>query len=219
MGKIRPYLVEIILITSATIITGISIYLHLQNENNPRPEVLAIEDTREPGKNKLSPKNDKIYVDVSGAVLNPDLYEATTGSRLKDIINLAGGLSDDADKSYISRNFNMSKFVNDMEKIYIPSLLDISSGMFTESPRVLEYLNSSDINTLKQSTTPKTSSTAVFISLNDASIDELDSLPGIGPVTAQKIIDGRPFTAADELVSKKIVNTSVFEKIKELISL
>ena len=47
----------------------------------------------------------------------------------------------------------------------------------------------------------------------------MDKLPGIGPVTAGKIIAGRPYSVIEELVSKKAVSKSVFEKIKELISL
>ncbi len=218
MKLIRPYFIEIILIVCSTIITGTSIFLHLQNKNAPVPEVMASVDSGEPEKKELSPRNDKIHVDVSGAVINPDLYEATPGSRLKDIINLAGGLSDEADKFYIARNFNMSKFVADMEKIYIPFTWDITNGTFTESPRVLEYL-SVDIDTEKQSTGTEINSTGHSISLNDASIDELDSLPGIGPVSAQKIIDNRPYSDVTELTSKKIVKTNVFEEIKSLISL
>jgi competence protein ComEA len=218
MKLIRPYLIEIILIISATIITGVSVFLQLQNKNTPVPEIARTDDNQKITKTSLSQKNDKIHIDVSGAVLNPDLYEATPGSRLKDIIDLAGGLSGEADKLYIARNFNMSKFVSDEEKIYLPYTWDITNGTFTESPRVLEYL-SSDIETKKQSTVPEINSTEGLISLNESSIDELDSLPGIGPVSAQKIIDGRPFTATDELITKKIINSSVFEKIKDLIYL
>lgn len=218
MKRIKPYIIELILIVCASIITGIALFLHLQNKDAPLPEVRASEDSGEYKKKELSHKNDKIYIDVSGAVINPDLYEATPGSRLKDIIRLAGGLSDYADKLYIARNFNMSKFVADQEKVYIPYVSDITSGMFTESPKELKYV-SSDIGQSIQSTTPENSQSGPLISLNDASTDELDSLPGIGPVTAQKIIDNRPYSSADELVGKKLVKTNVYEEIKRLISL
>lgn len=56
------------------------------------------------------------------------------------------------------------------------------------------------------------------INLNSASIRDLDSLPGIGLTYAQKIIDGRPYTAVSELASRKIVPLSTYNKIKGLLS-
>ena len=56
------------------------------------------------------------------------------------------------------------------------------------------------------------------ININAASEQELDSLPGIGPIYAQKIINGRPYSSIDELLSKKIVGSKVFEEIKEKIT-
>jgi DNA uptake protein ComE-like DNA-binding protein len=55
------------------------------------------------------------------------------------------------------------------------------------------------------------------LDINTASKDELEKLPGIGPVTSQKIIDGRPYRAKNELVSKKIVSKSEYDKIKDQI--
>jgi competence protein ComEA len=55
------------------------------------------------------------------------------------------------------------------------------------------------------------------LDINSASKDDLEKLPGIGPATSQKIVDGRPYRAKNELVSKKIVSKSEYDKIKEQI--
>lgn len=57
-----------------------------------------------------------------------------------------------------------------------------------------------------------------LVSINSASESELDKLPGIGPVTAQKIITARPYSSLEDLLTKKVVSKSVWEKIKDLIT-
>jgi competence protein ComEA len=57
------------------------------------------------------------------------------------------------------------------------------------------------------------------VNINTASESELDTLPGVGNVTAGKIISNRPYNALDELLSKKVVNTGVFEQIKDKITI
>ena len=81
-----------------------------------------------------------LSVEVSGAVVEQDVYEVSPGTRLKDMIDLAGGLSDEADKRYVARNYNLAKYVGDQEKIYIPYIRDIVNGTFVEQKRILEYL-------------------------------------------------------------------------------
>lgn len=142
----------------------------------------------------------KISIDIEGSVTNPGVYELDSTVRIKDALVAAGGLSDEADRDYISKTLNLAQKLTDGVKIYIPSL---GEKVEVSTPNV-STINSSN---------PSGS-----ININSASQIQLESLPGIGPVTAGKIIGGRPYTDISELLSRKIVGSSVFGKIKDLIS-
>lgn len=71
--------------------------------------------------------------------------------------------------------------------------------------------------TSKPAATASSAKAAALLDINSASKDDLEKLPGIGPATSQKIIAGRPYRAKNELVSKKIVSKSEYEKIKDQI--
>lgn len=202
--KIKKYLIEIIILTIALIIAVISLTIFLKSQEDSSSSIIFQKTENQ--------SSTKIYVDVSGSVNKPDLYEATNNTRLKELIQKAGGLSDNADKDFFNRNFNLARIVVDQEKIYIPSVWEVQNGYFTENPQTLNYLYPL-VNNQKSLTNDS------LININSASIEELDALPGIGKITAQKIIDNRPFKALEELIDKKIVNKSVFENIKNLITL
>jgi len=207
--KIKKYKIEILLITIALFITFFSFILYQKEKNDEQAEII------EEKLNENSINDRKIFVDVTGAVKNPGLYEATFGARLKHVIDLAGGLSEQADKFFFQRNFNLARIVIDQEKIYIPSTWEIQNGIFIENSRTLDYIQSTKVN-WQEETSEKLNNK---ININQATIEELDTLPGIGKVTAKKIIDNRPYQSIEELLTKKVVGKSTFEKIKNLISL
>jgi competence protein ComEA len=135
----------------------------------------------------------EIKVDISGAITNPGVYDLKEGSRIQDLLVLAGGLSVTADRDWVAKYLNLAGKLVDSTKIYIPSI--------EENVTVAKSVNISNSIT----------------NINNASNTELDKLPGIGEVTAQKIISGRPYGSIDELISKKIISQSVFEKLKDKI--
>lgn len=135
-----------------------------------------------------------ITVDVEGAVITPGVYSLNSSARVKDALISAGGLSSGADRNWIAKNLNLALKLTDSMKIYIP------------------FAGESSVQTANSST--GNISTNGLININSASLAELDTLPGIGPVTAQKIVDGRPYTSINDLLNKKIVKTSVYENIK-----
>lgn len=216
----RKYRAEIILLTAALMIAVISLIIFYSGRsggNNPVPtndgEIDIVTDETRP-----APPATKILVDVAGSVVKPDVYQVAPGSRLKDVIALAKGLNDEADRDFFKRNFNLARLVSDQEKIYVPSSAEIENGVFAENKLILDYTQpsvSSAINMLQ----PVSAGTGGKISVNGGTLEELDQLPGVGSVTAQKIISGRPYNSIDELLSKKSVGKSVFEKIKSMIEL
>lgn len=131
----------------------------------------------------------RIKVEASGAVEKPGVYDMPYDSRVKDVLISAGGLVSKADRNYISKNINLAQRVVDGGKIYFP--FEGESGQ-----KVVGSL----------------------ININLATEAQLDSLPGIGLATASKIVAGRPYQSISELVSKKIISNSVFQKIKDKIA-
>lgn len=141
----------------------------------------------------------EITVDIAGGVMTPGVYKLPEGSRMDDALMIAGGMSADADRELIARQLNLAAKLADGSKVYIP--------------------RAGESTTSSTGTTSTTSlSVSGLINVNSASLSDLDTLSGIGPVTAQKIIDNRPYQTIEDLLNKKAVTNSVFEKIKEKIS-
>jgi competence protein ComEA len=146
--------------------------------------------------NEITPQITEIVVDVEGAVITPGVYKLTSDKRMVDALAMAGGLSSDADRDWVEKNINLAGKLTDGLKIYIPRMGE-------------EVLSESS----------KSANSAVsVININLASSSDLESLPGIGEVTAQKIVDGRPYSSPSELLEKKIVGSATYEKIKDKIA-
>lgn len=155
-------------------------------------------ENRFPQESVVSVKN--IKVDISGAVLNPGVYDLNSDSRIEQVIQAAGGITEDANQTYISKSLNLAQRVSDGLKIYVPFEGETSGGVY---PPAGGGVSTSQLGTK--------------ISINSATNSELDSLPGVGPVTSSKIVSGRPYSKIEELLDKKVVSKAVFEKIKELV--
>ncbi len=144
------------------------------------------------------PSAKQIMVDVAGGVKNPGLYNVSENSRVSDALAAAGGLSSQADQTWVSKNINLAAKVTDGQKVYVNTLADVSSSSSTQ--------------TLGAQTTSS------IININKATESELDTLPGVGKVTADKIIAGRPYQKVEELLSRKIVGQATYTKIKDQVS-
>lgn len=183
---------------------GLIQYLAHSNSNNSGVEFVSGDVQGA----STSAATDKVFVDVSGEVQKPGVYQLESASRVQDALAAAGGLSADADRDYIARSVNLASPLHDGMKLYIPKEGEAASQ---------ELGASNSIN--RGSGQMPDSGIQGLTSINSASQSELEALPGIGPVTAGKIISLRPYSSVDELLSKKAVGKSVYEKIKDSISL
>lgn len=147
---------------------------------------------------KSDAEGKKIMVDISGAVVAPGLYSLPFDARVQDALVISGGLSAEADREYVSKAINLAQKLTDGQKLYLPKAGE--KGV-AGSVRGAQIYNDGKIH------------------INSASVSELDTLSGVGKVTAQKIIDSRPYSKIDELVTKKAVSQKVFESIKDKIDL
>lgn len=166
--------------------------------NKTSPEDIVFEANSVNGKQTEAKT---MLVDIEGAVVRPGVYKLPLESRIQDGLVSAGGLSAQADRKYIAKNFNLATKLTDGAKIYVPNISEAVAGA--------SVLNASSEGVV----------VGALININTASQSQLEELPGIGPVTAQKIITGRPYVSVDELLSKKIVGSKVFDQIKDKITI
>lgn len=145
---------------------------------------------------KINEDEEYIYVDIKGEVINPNVYKIEKGLRVIDVINLAGGLTEESDTS----NINLSKIVTDEMVIVIKS---------KNNEEV--YIDSDvDINNNNNQ----------LININTCTIDELLTLPGIGESKANNIIEYRKknkFNTINDIMNVSGISESLFNKIKEYI--
>lgn len=150
-----------------------------------------------PEKSVVTLEQNQLNVDVSGAVGSPGVYQLTEGSIVEEAILAAGGFKEGANTKFISKYLNMARKLSDGMKIYVP----------------FEGEKDTDL-----AVSEVAGATTQIVNINTGSQKDLESLPGIGPVTAGKIISGRPYQDINELISKKVVGKAVFDKIKDQIS-
>lgn len=202
------YKIELSLITISIIIgiASIMIYFLSINQTPTTPQIARTTTTHQQKSQSL------IVVDIGGSVINPDSYQIPEGSRLKDLLLKAGGMSAEADKIYFGRNFNLSQVLSDQDKVYIPSFFETQYGQFIEYPHQPGVISS-------RTYADSPLNSAQTVSLNNSSREELEALPNIGAILAQKIIDNRPYRAVDDLLNQKILKQNIYDSIKDSVAL
>lgn len=193
----RAYFVPIILGFLSLVCISLSITIFIKEHQKMAPITFS-SDMQKEGSSAGVMTDAVLTVDVEGAVVQPGIYRLPAGSRLDDVLTAAGGLTAEADVFQVSRSVNRAARLSDGAKIYIPTMREETDGNAVESDGGVLSLS---------------------INVNTASASELDTLSGIGPVTAQKIIDGRPYMRLEDLVEKKVMSTNLFGKLKDQLTL
>jgi len=140
-------------------------------------------------------ENEIIVVDVEGAVVKPGVYRLPKGSRVEEALEVSGGFTREADRGAASRLLNRAAKLTDGAKIYVPFIGEAAAAASND-----------DVATHT-------------VNVNTATQSELETLSGVGPVTAGKIISGRPYMQLIELVEKKAMSQSLFDKLKDQLTL
>lgn len=148
---------------------------------------------------------DAIVVDVAGAVASPGVVELKDGARVADALGAAGGLAEDADLTSVNRAARLT----DGQRVYVPRV----------GEQVAPVEGDGSAGAAGEGT--QSTATGQAVNINTAGLAELDALPGVGPATAQAIIDDReangPFTAPEDLMRVSGIGEKKFEKLKSSI--
>jgi competence protein ComEA len=186
----------LIKIVNIALILGIGVagYLFYNNSKSAKPDNKASSATQSNSVDSLPRKT--VLIDISGSVNKPGVYEFTDDKRIIDVLEKAEGFTNEVDAAFVDKNINKAQKLTDGMKIYIPNINEAS----TNPPSTSQSPNQSGP-----------------VNLNSASRDALIALPEIGEVTADKIIQSRPYGSLDEVVKKGVLKQTQIDKIKDLI--
>ncbi len=193
----------LIIFISILIIICVSIYFFTKDEDTNillSNELYTVANT-----DNTNEDLETIMVHIDGEVVTPGIISLKAGSRIADAIQACGGTTDISDISKI----NLAYELKDGQKVYIPSIYDVED---------VEYIQNDAGNNV---IIPDTSSSSALVNINSATQAELETLPGIGPSTAAKIIDYRnkngDFKNIEDIMNVSGIGESKFNNIKDYI--
>lgn len=222
MYKISKKYKIVISIIIVILIFFISYYIYSKDEDS---KIILQENNiiEENSKENSQNDNSNIIVHISGSVVNEGIVELKVNSRVSDAIQKAGGLKEDANISKI----NLAYILEDGMKIYIPSKNDkeelnetVTNSEYKSDETNRYVIKSSETNS-KDNSNKVSNSNSSKVNINNATQTELETLPGIGPSTALKILTYRKengkFNSIDDIQNVSGIGENKFNKIKELI--
>lgn len=202
-------------------LVGISIPLIIKYKPKEEKEKSILISKNEEKEETLSQEEALLKVDVKGEVNAPGIYSLPSSSRVIDVIEKAGGLTTNANTSVI----NLSKKISDEMVIIIYSNDQVKDFAKTkeEEQKIQNSCIQVDENSLKNDACiTENTNISTKVSINNASIEELQSLPGVGESKANDIIAYReqngPFTTIEDIKNVSGIGESLFAKIKDHIT-
>lgn len=192
------YRIPILFLLTGVILIGIGIFTY-RYEVSKNDEIKIID-----GKEN---QVEEIVVEIAGAVKNPGVYKLPSNARVNDLLTSAGGFSDNYNSDWVDKYINKASLLSDGQKLYIPSI--------DEQPNIL----SANTGGLYQNASGDNSGNIEgLVNINISTQEKLEELVGIGPVYAQKIVEHRPYSKIEDLLSKSVIPKSTYEIIKDDIS-
>lgn len=225
--RYRKQILVVVLFT-LLITSCISLYVVKFNktskEKNKKQEIVLTEKKEVQEKKVEKENNSIIMVDIKGEVANPGIYTLEGTKRVIDVINMAGGITKNADTSVL----NLSKKLKDEMVIIVYSYYEVKNFSYIkEIEKKVQTECSKGINNIQNDAcieeNEATEETSSIISINTATKEELMTLTGIGEKKAEDIIKYREengeFTSIEDIKNVKGIGDSLFEKIKDYITL
>ena len=212
-------IIIIVISIVVSIVIGMYIFQRLRDNNIEELNLVEINEISEEEKEVKS----DIVIHVTGAVNNQGIVRLEEGARIADAIEQAGGLTEEADVSQI----NLAYILEDGQKIYIPTKEEVKEATelrnsLTENQKYI--ISESGNGVISDSKNGKNNNEKGVgkVDINKASRDELNTLPGIGDVTAERIIEYREnngdFSKIEDLKEVSGIGEAKYEKIKEMIT-
>ncbi len=196
-----------------------------KEEKQSDKEINQVEKRQEEVKSEKT-----IKIDIKGCVMNPGVYSLSEGSRVIDAVEVSGGLTEDAYTKYI----NLSKILKDENAIIINCeeeenlVLSGENTQFSCEANNAACIKKEDLITssLEEESESEVTDTEISenskVNINEADIEELTKLSGIGESKAKKIIDYREkngaFKSIEEIKNVSGIGDSIYAKIKENIT-
>lgn len=212
MNNLNKLQKNTIIIAVILVITIIGYYVY--GRENTKEDIIEDEEILvKKDENLEEVTEEKIIVHITGAVHNEGIVTLKENSRISDAIDAAGGLTEDADMSKI----NLAYVLEDGVKIKIPSVND--KNEVREDNNVTN--GAEIVDSVLEDTSNSANSKSKMININKASQTELETLPGIGPSIALKIINFRnengKFSSIEDLKKVSGIGENKYENIKNLI--
>ena len=207
VAKVKWWLVGLFATGIIGIVIGL-IWLNLRPRRPIMQEEPSISSCRlaEPISSQQSSKPDKIYVDLKGAVKHPGVYALDQGSRVFDLLEMAGGLTEEA----AERALNQAQLLVDQQSLYVPTMEEWEAE--SQGPQA---------NVVGSQAPLVSSPNSGKVNINQADLAQLETLPGIGAKKAQAIIDYRTangsFHSLEDLGKVKGIGPKMLEKLKDLV--